>query len=163
MRRVAVERKGETNFFTSQMIKDCMKKVKAVNLHQVIKIDDELEIKAYYAGHVLGAAMFQVKVGTESLVYTGDYNMTPDRHLGAAWIDKCRPDLLISESTYATTIRDSKRCRERDFLKKVHDCVEKGGKVLIPVFALGRAQELCILLETYCVSQLKVSKTACIK
>ena len=59
---------------------------------------------------------------------------------GSAWIDKCRPDLLITESTYATTIRDSKRCRERDFLKKVHDCVEKGGKVLIPVFALGRAQ-----------------------
>ena len=55
--------------------------------------------------------------------------MTPDRHLGAAWIDKCRPDLLITESTYATTIRESKRCRERDFLKKVHDCVEKGGKV----------------------------------
>ena len=50
MRRVAVERKGETNFFTSQMIKDCMKKVVAVNLHQVMKIDDELEIKAYYAG-----------------------------------------------------------------------------------------------------------------
>ena len=126
-----------------------MKKVVAVNLHQVMKIDDELEIKAYYAGHVLGAVMFQVRVGSESLVYTGDYNMTPDRHLGAAWIDKCRPDLLITESTYATTIRDSKRCRERDFLKKVHDCVEKGGKVLIPVFALGRAQELCILLESY--------------
>uniref|UniRef100_A0A6I8QAQ1 Integrator complex subunit 11 n=1 Tax=Xenopus tropicalis TaxID=8364 RepID=A0A6I8QAQ1_XENTR len=112
-------------------------------------VDDELEIKAYYAGHVLGAAMFQIKVGSESVVYTGDYNMTPDRHLGAAWIDKCRPDLLISESTYATTIRDSKRCRERDFLKKVHETVEKGGKVLIPVFALGRAQELCILLETF--------------
>ena len=50
MRRVAVERKGETNFFTSQMIKDCMKKVVACNLHQVVKVDDELEIKAYYAG-----------------------------------------------------------------------------------------------------------------
>lgn len=47
----------------------------------------------------------------------------------AAWIDKCRPDILISESTYATTIRDSKRCRERDFLKKVHETVERGGKV----------------------------------
>nr|XP_054527329.1 integrator complex subunit 11 isoform X1 [Pan troglodytes] len=112
-------------------------------------VDDELEIKAYYAGHVLGAAMFQIKVGSESVVYTGDYNMTPDRHLGAAWIDKCRPNLLITESTYATTIRDSKRCRERDFLKKVHETVERGGKVLIPVFALGRAQELCILLETF--------------
>jgi integrator complex subunit 11 len=63
--------------------------------------------------------MFHIRVGNQSLVYTGDYNMTPDRHLGAAWIDKCRPDLLITESTYATTIRDSKRCRERDFLKKV--------------------------------------------
>ena len=91
-------------------------------------------------------------------------------HFRAASIDKCRPDLLITESTYATTIRDSKRllsftvwshllitnilhrCRERDFLKKLLECVEKGGKVLIPVFALGRAQELCILLETlwYC-------------
>ncbi len=33
-------------------------------------MDDELEIKAYYAGHVLGAAMFQVKVGSQSFVYT---------------------------------------------------------------------------------------------
>ncbi|XP_074655305.1 integrator complex subunit 11-like [Tubulanus polymorphus] len=148
-RKITVDRKGEQNFFTSEMIKSCMKKVIAVNLHQTIQVDDELEIKAYYAGHVLGAAMFHVKVGSESVVYTGDYNMTPDRHLGAAWIDKCRPNLLITESTYATTIRDSKRAREHDFLKKVHDCVDKGGKVLIPVFALGRAQELCILLETY--------------
>ncbi|XP_047489473.1 integrator complex subunit 11-like isoform X2 [Penaeus chinensis] len=149
MRKVAVERKGETNFFTSVMIKDCMKKVVTVTLHETLQVDSDLEIKAYYAGHVLGAAMFHIRVGSQSLVYTGDYNMTPDRHLGAAWIDKCRPDLLISESTYATTIRDSKRCRERDFLKKVHDAVDRGGKVLIPVFALGRVQELCILLDTY--------------
>ncbi|TKS76590.1 Integrator complex subunit 11 [Collichthys lucidus] len=112
-RKITVDKKGETNFFTSQMIKDCMKKVVPLNLHQTVQVDDELEIKAYYAGHVLGAAMVHIKVGSESVVYTGDYNMTPDRHLGAAWIDKCRPDILISESTYATTIRDSKRCRER--------------------------------------------------
>lgn len=73
------------------------------------QVDEELEIKAYYAGHVLGAAMVLIKVGSESVVYTvsitlsvtsyvpvlfefvvinlnlcvqGDYNMTPDRHLG---------------------------------------------------------------------------------
>jgi integrator complex subunit 11 len=93
--------------------------------------------------------MFKISVGDESVLYTGDFNMTPDRHLGAAWADRCKPTVLISESTYATTIRDSKRSRERDFLKKIHRCVENGGKVLIPVFALGRAQELCILLEQY--------------
>lgn len=148
-RKITVERKGETNFFTSPMIKNCMKKVIPINLHQTIKVDDDIEIKAYYAGHVLGAAMIYIRVGQESLVYTGDYNMTPDRHLGSAWIDKVRPDVLITESTYATTIRDSKRSRERDFLTKVHDCVANGGNVIIPVFALGRAQELCILIESY--------------
>lgn len=60
----------------------------AVNIHQTVYVDSELEIKAYYGGHVLGAAMFYVKCGNESVVYTGDYNTTPDRHLGAAWIDK---------------------------------------------------------------------------
>lgn len=35
-----------------------------------VQVDEELEIKAYYAGHVLGAAMFQIKVGCESVVYT---------------------------------------------------------------------------------------------
>eukprot|EP01104_Vermistella_antarctica_P013832 TRINITY_DN4257_c0_g1_i1.p1 TRINITY_DN4257_c0_g1~~TRINITY_DN4257_c0_g1_i1.p1 ORF type:complete len:628 (+),score=142.44 TRINITY_DN4257_c0_g1_i1:279-2162(+) len=148
-RKISVERHGLTNFFTSEDIKNCMKKVIPINLHQTIKVGDGLEIKSYYAGHVLGAAMFYVKNGPLSVVYTGDYNMTPDRHLGSAWMDRTRPDLLITETTYATTIRDSKRCRERNFLKKVHSCVSKGGKVLIPVFALGRAQELCILLSTF--------------
>ena len=148
-RKITVERKGETNFFTSQMIKECMKKVIAVNVHQTLKLGEDIEVTAYYAGHVLGAAMFQVKVGSFSCLYTGDYNMTPDRHLGAAQIDKLKVDLLITETTYATTIRDSKRLREREFLNKVHKTVERGGKVLIPVFALGRAQELCILIETY--------------
>jgi integrator complex subunit 11 len=148
-RKITVDKKGETGFFTSEMIKTCMRKSTAVHIHQTIKVDEELEIRAYYAGHVLGAAMFMVRVGTQSVVYTGDYNMTPDRHLGAAWIEHIKPDMLITETTYATTIRDSKRARERDFLKKVHDCVSQGGKVLIPVFALGRAQELCILIETY--------------
>jgi integrator complex subunit 11 len=64
------------------MIKNCMKKVIAVNINSTIQVDDELSIRAYYAGHVLGAAMFYAKVGNESVVYTGDYNMTPDRHLG---------------------------------------------------------------------------------
>ncbi len=73
--------------------------------------------------------MFYVRVGEESVVYTGDYNVTPDRHLGAASIDTVKPDLLITETTYATTIRDSKRTREREFLKSVHECVERGGKV----------------------------------
>ena len=41
------------------------------------QVDDELEIKAYYAGHVLGAAMFQMRVGNQSVVYTVSYKYLP--------------------------------------------------------------------------------------
>ncbi|KAJ9135716.1 hypothetical protein P3X46_032868 [Hevea brasiliensis] len=148
-RKVMVDRRGEEEQFTADHISACIKKVIAVDLKQTVQVDKDLQIRAYYAGHVLGAAMFYAKVGDSAMVYTGDYNMTPDRHLGAAQIDRLQLDLLITESTYATTIRDSKYAREREFLKVVHKCVAAGGKVLIPTFALGRAQELCILLDDY--------------
>lgn len=68
-----------------------------------------MKIKPYYAGHVLGACMFLVEYKGKKVVYTGDYNANSDRHLGAAWMDKVKPDVLITETTYATTLRDSKR------------------------------------------------------
>ncbi|KAJ6793971.1 cleavage and polyadenylation specificity factor subunit 3-II [Iris pallida] len=148
-RKVMVERRGEEEQFSYENIIECMKKVTPLDLKQTVQVDEDLHIRAYYAGHVLGAAMIYAKVGVNAMVYTGDYNMTPDRHLGAAQIDRLRLDLVITESTYATTVRDSKYAREREFLKAVHKCVAGGGKVLIPTFALGRAQELCILLDDY--------------
>eukprot|EP00899_Mesostigma_viride_P027946 jgi/Mesvir1/8336/Mv12597-RA.4 len=150
-RRVLVDRKGgaESEHFSSAQIAQCMQRVTPVDLLQTISVDDQLELRAYYAGHVLGAAMFYARVGHQSVLYTGDYNMTPDRHLGAASVDRLCPDLLITESTYATTMRSSKQAREHDFLSQVHACIQRGGKLLIPVFALGRVQELCILLEDF--------------
>lgn len=99
-----------------------------------------MKIKCYYAGHVLGAAMMLIEYRGVKVLYTGDFNSNADRHLGgAAVIEKIHPDILITETTYATTIRDSKRLRERAFLQQVQETIDQGGKVLIPVFALGRA------------------------
>ena len=131
--------------YTQENIKQCLGKVKVINLHETVVCKD-IRIKAYYAGHVLGASMFLIEYKGVKVVYTGDFNSNADRHLGPAWIEKVHPDLLISESTYATTIRDSKRARERDFLKEVQDTIDEGGKVLIPVFALGRAQVFFLFL-----------------
>ncbi|VFQ97870.1 unnamed protein product [Cuscuta campestris] len=148
-RKVMVDRRGEEEQFTAENIMECMKKVIAVDVKQTVQVDNDLQIRAYYAGHVLGAAMFYARVGNAAMVYTGDYNMTPDRHLGSAQIDRLQLDLVITESTYANTFRDSKYAREREFLQAVHSCVAAGGKVLIPTFALGRAQEICMLLDDY--------------
>ena len=148
-RNIVVGRKGEQGFFTSQMIKDSISKVLTIEIGET-RMFGEIEVRPYYAGHVLGAAMFYVKVGTESVLYTGDYNTTADRHMGAAFCPmQLEPTLLITESTYATTIRDPKRARERHLMKQIHTCLERGGKVLVPVFALGRVQELCLMVESY--------------
>lgn len=143
------EAKTQPPPYTQEDIRACMSRAIGLNVHEQVSVQSDLEIKTYYAGHVLGAVMFWIKSGDETLVYTGDYNMTPDRHLGAAWIDRCCPDVLITESTYATMVRDSRRTREHEFLHNVQQTVTQGGKVLIPVFALGRAQELCILIDSF--------------
>ena len=112
-----------------------------------------LRLQPHYAGHVLGAAMFSAWSGEHSVLYTGDFNTSSDRHLGPARLSRrrLRPDVVISEATYgsAPVRKGGRGQRERAFLRKVHACVKAGGKVLIPVFALGRAQELCLLLESY--------------
>lgn len=152
MVRIGQERSQDFQY-TKKDVARCIRNVTTIQLHETLCITESLKVKCYYAGHVLGACMFSVTATvngiSETVVYTGDYNMTPDRHLGSAWIDKCCPDLLITECTYATTIRESKRRREADFLSRVNECVNNGGKVLVPVFALGRAQELLILLNEY--------------
>ena len=58
-------------------------------------------------------------------------------------------DILMTETTYGDKIRQTKRIREREFIKKIEETLSRGGKVLIPIFALGRAQELCILIDSY--------------
>lgn len=50
---------------------------------------------------------------------TGDFNTVPERHLSGASIPRLCPDLLISESTYATSIREDRRSRERQLLHMV--------------------------------------------
>lgn len=78
-----------------------------MSLEETVAIEPDFEIRPYYAGHVLGAAMFYVRVGQQSFVYTGDYNMTPDRHLGSASCDKvgslcflCRYDVSCEKASF---------------------------------------------------------------
>lgn len=60
-----------------------------------------------------------------------------------------RPDVLITESTYGIHIHDKREEREKRFTNLVHDIVSRGGRCLIPAFALGRAQELMLILDEY--------------
>lgn len=67
----------------------------------------------------------------------------------AAEIPTVHPDVLITESTYGTHIHEKREERESRFTGLVSDIVGRGGRCLIPVFALGRAQELLLILDEY--------------
>jgi integrator complex subunit 11 len=149
-RKIVFEgRDHDPQFFSSADVVACVDRATSIELDTEMEPVPGVFVTAHYAGHVLGAAMFTVRVGARSVLYTGDFNVTPDRHLGSARVPRLCPDVLITEATYATTTRDSKRFREHEFLARVKAAVDRGGRVLIPVFALGRAQELCLLLDAY--------------
>ncbi len=148
-RKIISDYRGEKSPLTSKQITDCVNKIQTIEIGETKIIKNRIKVTSYYAGHVLGAGMYLIDVDGYTVVYTGDYNTLTDRHLSGAYIPKIFPDVFITETTYGDTVRDTKRVREREFLKKIQTVIERGGKVLIPIFALGRAQELCILLDTH--------------
>ena len=62
----------------------------------MLRLSGRLQVTAYRAGHVLGAAMFLVEIGGMKVLYTGDYSRLADRHLSAADLPDSRPDIGIT-------------------------------------------------------------------
>uniref|UniRef100_H3C2X6 Cleavage and polyadenylation specificity factor subunit 3 n=1 Tax=Tetraodon nigroviridis TaxID=99883 RepID=H3C2X6_TETNG len=129
-------------------LEESMDKIETINFHEVREVAG-IKFWCYHAGHVLGAAMFMIEIAGVKLLYTGDFSRQEDRHLMAAEIPSVKPDILIIESTYGTHIHEKREEREARFCNTVHDIVNREGRCLIPVFALGRAQELLLILDEY--------------
>ena len=123
-------------------------RITAINFHEEIE-EKGIKFTAYNAGHVIGAAMFLIEIGGCRVLYTGDYSREKDLHIMPAEIPPKQVDILIVESTYGTKNHENREARERLFLGEVEKVVRRGGKVLLPVFVLGRAQELLLLLEDF--------------
>ncbi len=139
---------SEEDFYSEKDLENCYSKITPIDYHQEIKICG-LKFHALNAGHVLGAAMFLIEIEQTKLLYTGDFSREDDRHLKSAESPGCKLDILVTESTYGTQCHLPRVERESRFIKVVTDVAERGGKCLLPVFALGRAQELLLILEEH--------------
>lgn len=138
----------EQMLYTETDLEASMDKIEVMNFHEEKEVGG-VRFWCYNAGHVLGAAMFMMEIAGVKILYTGDFSRQEDRHLMSAEVPKIRPDVLIIESTYGTHIHEKREEREARFTGMVHDTVTRGGRCLIPVFALGRAQELLLILDEY--------------
>ncbi|KAJ5642456.1 Endoribonuclease ysh1 [Penicillium lividum] len=92
---------------------------------------NSIRITPFPAGHVLGAAMFLVSIAGLNILFTGDYSREEDRVNIRNFVQSPRLE------------------REAALMKSITGVLNRGGRVLMPVFALGRAQELLLILEEY--------------
>jgi cleavage and polyadenylation specificity factor subunit 3 len=101
------------------------------------------------AGHILGSAGILLETDTQRIFYTGDTNAAKQSLLAGADYPDTPVDVLIMDSTSGATQVSAKRSDEsKRFAKAINAIVEKGGSILIPVFALGKFQEILTLLYT---------------
>ncbi|KAK5122597.1 endoribonuclease ysh1 [Meristemomyces frigidus] len=104
----------------------------------------------YPAGHVLGACMYLIEIAGLNILFTGDYSRETDRHLIPASVPRnVKVDCLITESTFGISGSTPRAEREAALMKSITSILNRGGRALLPVFALGRAQELLLILEDY--------------
>ncbi|KAJ8478158.1 hypothetical protein OPV22_021885 [Ensete ventricosum] len=138
----------EDMLYDEQDILRTMDKIEVIDFHQTLEVNG-IRFWCYTAGHVLGAAMFMVDIAGVRVLYTGDYSREEDRHLRAAEIPQFSPDICIIESTYGVQLHQPRHIREKRFTDVIHSTITQGGRVLIPAFALGRAQELLLILDEF--------------
>ncbi|KIJ18888.1 hypothetical protein PAXINDRAFT_109303 [Paxillus involutus ATCC 200175] len=135
--------------FTAAEVSRSLSSIIAISVHELITPCPGVSFTTYHAGHVLGACMYLIDLTGPKILYTGDYSREEDRHLVKAEIPPIQPDVLIVESTYGVQSLEGREDKEVRFTSLVHSVIRRGGHVLLPVFALGRAQELLLILDEY--------------
>lgn len=117
----------------------------------VTDISPDIKITFHNAGHILGSAITHIHIGEGlyNILYTGDLKFDRTRLFSPAVHTFPRLETLIIDSTYGggEDIQPFRADAEKEFIRVVAETIKRGGKVLVPVFAVGRAQEIMVLLD----------------
>lgn len=146
-------REEKTIPFNVNNVKKTIEHTITLDYGEVTDIAPDIRLTLHNSGHILGAAMAHLHIGDgqHNMVYTGDFKYERSRLLERAVTKFPRIETLVMESTYGGNedVQPSRNSAEKEMMKIIYNTMKRGGKVLIPVFAVGRAQELMIVLEEY--------------
>jgi cleavage and polyadenylation specificity factor subunit 3 len=114
------------------------------------KSSEPVKIIFFDAGHILGSAGILLEHENHKIFYTGDINLASQELLRGAGIPKEPVDTIITETTYGSTDSFSLRSwtdeKER-FAKEANNFLNNGGSILLPVFSLGKTQEILAVIR----------------
>lgn len=146
------ERKG-IDIFNAQDVKNLVSNIDVVDFDKEVKLSDDISMTLYRAGHILGAACIYLKIKDTGVLYTGDYSVNSQYTVDGIKLPKdLKVDILITESTYAyhpTNFDLDRVNQEKLLVEEILKATKDGGVVLIPAFAVGRAQEIVLLIKEY--------------
>ena len=111
---------------------------------------DEIEVTFHAAGHVAGAAGVEIKHKHRHIFFTGDVLFEAQRTVPAAKFPAGHFDTLVMETTRGTTERPAGKERVNEVARligSINDTIQRGGSFLLPVFALGRMQEVMSIVH----------------
>jgi uncharacterized protein len=113
-------------------------------------ISPDTTITLNNAGHIMGSATVHLNIsGAHNILYSGDYKYAKTQLLDSAVSNYPRVETLITESTYGASsdLMPDQRLVYNSFTENINQTLTNGGKVLIPVPAVGRAQEIMLVLD----------------
>ncbi|MDW7726170.1 MAG: beta-CASP ribonuclease aCPSF1 [Candidatus Methanoperedens sp.] len=144
-------REGKKIPYESAMIREALKHTITLDFGGVTDIGPDMKLTFHNAGHILGSAIahFHVGDGLYNIAFTGDFKYEKTRLFDPAVNNFPRIEAVVMEATYggARDMQPSRKEAEVHLLQIAKETLEGGGAVLIPTFAVGRSQEVMIVLE----------------
>lgn len=145
--RIVDGQEKEIPRYSPDDVEGMLGRVRVMRLLSPMEILPGIRVTLYPAGHIPGAVCMMIESNEGSLFYSGDVSEFPQRTVDGAKIPPIKPDAVLLEATYGNRLQVNRQTEEQHLVETVAGCVSDGGKVLIPVFALGRAQEIILILR----------------
>ncbi len=144
-------KEGKKLLYSEKDVKECLKHVITREYREVTDIAPDVRMTFHNAAHILGSASVHLHIGEgqHNLVYSADIKYGFSRLFNNIDLKYPRLETLIVESTYGSKddIQPDRMVSEAETVKVIKETIQSGGNVLIPVFAVGRAQEIMLVLE----------------
>ncbi|SNZ12379.1 hypothetical protein SAMN06269185_1672 [Natronoarchaeum philippinense] len=144
-------KEGRTPPYDSEMVREAIKHTIPLEYGDVTDIAPDVKLTLHNAGHILGSAVshFHIGDGLYNVAFSGDIHYDDTRLFNGAVNDFPRVETLVLESTYGgrNDYQTDQDDAEQNLKRVIKETYEKGGKVLIPAFAVGRSQEMMLVLE----------------
>ncbi|KKN09931.1 hypothetical protein LCGC14_1041630 [marine sediment metagenome] len=144
---------GRTPMYSDRDVKQIMKQAITLPYGTVTDISPDIKLVLANAGHILGSALchFHIGNGDHNFVYSGDIKFAKSILFESASWNFPRVETLLIESTYGAKedIQPSRQEVESAFINAINNTLTDGGKILIPIPAVGRAQEIMMVIDHY--------------